>query len=295
MSPYSQLNTLLFLAVVGLGSFVFWWHPANHVVETLQPFATCNPSAVQRIVIEHRDHSTLTFARTGATWRLETPFAAPASAYPVQRLLELCQATSQSHYPLASLDPVPLGLIPPQTVVRLDDTEFRMGTSEPVQGQRYVLFKDTVYLISDIHYPTEEDVTRFIDPALLPEGLSITALSLPVLANGHAVEAVLRDGHWDMQPPRPDLSADALPTLVDGWRRARAMEVRRDTPSAPLGVVTITLAGVGQPETGQTLRFEVLALAPEVVLRRIDLGLRYVLPYDAAIDLLRLPVATEGG
>ncbi|CAK0762485.1 putative DUF4340 domain-containing protein [Gammaproteobacteria bacterium] len=287
ISSRNQLNLVLLAMVAGLVGVVLW-KPGIQSPETPPSLAACVPDAVKQVVIEHTGHAAVTLTRIGSTWRLDTPIAAPANAYRIRTLLDLCQASSHSRYPVASVDLARLGLSPSGTVVRFDGVELRLGGIESVEGQRYVLFKDTVHLVTDTLYPIGDDATGFIDPALLPEEVRVTALSLPALAGSNAVEATLIEGHWRLIPPRPDLSADVLPTLVDEWRRIRAIEVRRDAPGEVLGTVLLTLEGTATP-----LRFEVLATSPEAVLRRPDLGLRYVLPRDTAARLLHLPVSVE--
>jgi len=279
MSPRNQLNLTLLAMVVGLAGVVLW-KPGSNPPESPPSLAACAPDAVTRVIIERTGHATVTLARTGTAWRLETPFTAPANAYRIRTLLDLCQASSHSHYPMASVDLALLELAPPLAVVHMDGVELRLGGTESVEGQRYVLFKDTVHLIQDSLYPMEDDATSFIDPALLPKEARVTALSLSALLGSAAIAATLIEGRWLLNPPRPDLSADVIPALVDQWRRGRALEVRLDAPGEALGTVALTIEGVAAP-----LRFEVLSLSPELVLRRSDLGLRYVFPRNTATGL----------
>ncbi len=288
MLRYNRLNLILFIVAAGLCGILLWWQPAVQPHNDARPLAACQPDAIKRIVIAHGDHTTLTLVKTNTDWHLETPFAAPASAYRVRALLGLCQAVSQSDYPASSLDLAQLGLATPHTVVRMDEAIFRLGGGEPLQGQRYLLLDNLVYLISGILYPTEDDAASFVDPTLMTDGGAIVALSFSALPGSSAIEATQSDGHWRINPPRPDLSADWWPMLADGWRRIRAVEVRRDAMGASLGSITVTLAQVAHP-----LRFEVLSMNPEVVLRRADLHLRYVLPHDIAWGLLHIPAVDE--
>ncbi|CAK0757514.1 conserved hypothetical protein [Gammaproteobacteria bacterium] len=287
MSLRNQLNLALLAMVVGLAG-VMLWKPGIKPPESPPLLAACVPETVTRVIIERAGHATVTLTRVDTTWRVEAPFSAPANAYRIRTLLDLCQAPSHSRYPMASVDLAPLGLLPPRAVIHLGGVELRLGSTEPVEGQRYVLFKDTVHLIQDSLYPTEDDATGFIDPALLPKEARIVALSLPALPGSAAFGVTLTEGRWRLDPPRPDLSADVVSTLMEQWRRARALEVRLDAPEEALGTVTLTLEGVTTP-----LLFDVLSLSPEVVLRRTDLGLRYVFPRDTATGLLYLPIPSE--
>ncbi len=283
MLAYPRWNLILFLAVMMLGGVV-WWSNQGEVSATRHlPLAACVPEAVQRIVIEHGHGVALTLERVGTSWRVAVPFVAPASAHQVGALLGLCQAPSRSEYPMTALDLTSLGLRPPRTLVHMDGVELQMGGTEPLQGNRYLLFRGVVSILTD-SYPTEDDATRFVDPALLPEGALISGFSLPALEDSPAVAAVLVEGHWHTEPIRSDLSADVLPSLVDGWRQLHAIEIRRDSEATSLGRVTFTLAGKTSP-----ICFEVLSLAPILVLRRVDLGLRYLLPYEVGLHWLRLP------
>ncbi len=102
--------------------------------------------------------------------------------------------------------------------------------------------------------------------------------------------ALTRDaqGHWQVQPDKPGLSADAIQTLVDAWRTTTALWVKKYAQGSAQGSITVQLK-----EPAQELHFDIMARQPELILARPDLGLQYHLSAESAKALLELPAPTQ--
>jgi hypothetical protein len=197
----------------------------------------------------------------------------------VNSLLRLVQETSQTRFPAKSEDLHKYKLDKPSVRLTFDDNVFAFGDIDPINGRRYVQLGTTVHLITDMYfYQLDADLPSFVSTHLLPDSASINALSLPDLA-------LTRDaqGHWQMQPDKPGLSADAIQTLVDAWRSTTALWVKQFAPGSAQGRITVQLQ-----EPAQELHFDIMATQPELILARPDLGLQYHLSAESAKALLEL-------
>ncbi len=283
-------NGVLFLVAVILAAVAFF-EPGIKQATELPPLTSLQPHQVQHLVFGRPGREMAQAVKTDR-WTLQAPFAAPADSYRINALLALAQTPSLSHYPLAGVDLAQLQLDPPQLVVELNNTRLELGGTEPLRGQRYVRVGETIHLIDDRLYFTGNPV-ELVDPTLLPGEPSLVAISLPALppplGDGTPLVAELVEGRWQTDPSLVDLSADVLPTLVDGWRRMRALDVRQDPASDPEAIsadalpqVLIRLAG------GETIVFEVTSQRGEVILRRPAWQLRYVVSRGMALELLSI-------
>jgi hypothetical protein len=90
--------------------------------------------------------------------------------------------------------------------------------------------------------------------------------------------------HWQAQPDKPVLSADAIQTLIDAWQNAAALWVKPYAKGTPQGSITVQLT-----TPAQTLHFDIMARQPELILARPDLGLQYHFSAESAKALLELP------
>jgi hypothetical protein len=94
----------------------------------------------------------------------------------------------------------------------------------------------------------------------------------------------LVDSHWNLVPANPAVSADAVASLVERWRRARAMRLSTCPPKpdrAPPHWAEVGLAGVATP-----LRWEIRQDHAELVLCREDLRVAYHFTKETGATLL---------
>jgi hypothetical protein len=222
----------------------------------------------------------MSLRKHGGQWWLEQPLAVevPANPLRIKSLLDVTETASQSSFPATGKDLGPFGLDEPDVILRLPGATFAFGGSDALNGWRYVLSGDTVHLIADtLYWFLSADSATFVSRQLLPEGAAIKALYLPQLS----IEQV--DGHWQVEPPAPDISADAIQALLDSWRRAQAIAVEQQEPGTQGEALRVELA-----PPHQTLELLVTETEPDLILVRPDAGLRYRLPATANDDLLSL-------
>jgi hypothetical protein len=151
-----------------------------------------------------------------------------------------------------------------------------LGDTNPVSGKRYILFQDKIYLGADTVYnDLLGDPAEFASLRLIESGQELQRIALPGIT-------LMRDGaKWSMTPVDPAITGDAITAVVDAWKHAQAISVSRLAAGTGQGSVTIELAD------SQSIRFEIRAREPQLVLARPDLGIEYHLFGDSADRLLK--------
>ncbi len=266
MSPRSLLNLAMAGVAIGL-ALTAWFRPGLEPPAAPQPLTSLSPSQVSHIQVSRLQRPALTFTRQADKWLLAGDPPLPASPFQVQAMLALLQAQTARSYPADSLDLPELGLDPPQASMTLDDrTTLLIGDTEPLDNMRYVRYGATVYLIEDRYqHLINASRTNFIERRLLDANAVITRLALPDLTLSQA-----DDGHWDLAPANPDISADQIQQFLTNWQQASALYVRRYEPGMAGAGISLQLANHDTP-----LVFELVSSTPEFILARPDLGIEY--------------------
>jgi hypothetical protein len=285
MQNRNLLNLVLALALAGLLVLV--------LIDTDDPAQTPSirltqqaATDIQHIIIEGLDQPRIVLEKTADRWQLREPFTAPADTELVTRLLKLSSATSHSHYPLSSVDSAQLQLDEPQLRIRFDDTQLHFGTTDALNGYRYVQNNNTVHLITDRYsHSLRGDAAHFVSPRLLPAETRIEGLKLP--------DTTLRrgDNDWQLMGTEQMIDANRLQQWIDEWQHARALRVTRTNEHTETEVdkhIEIQLADRDAP-----LVFELQQTDIETILRRNDLGLNFHFTPDNAERLLSPPVASD--
>jgi len=271
------LNLLLAIMVLGLALFIYF-DPDKATDDDRPAISNIDPDSVTSIKITRLQGEPLSFIKRDGQWFIlgETEFR--ADDFQVSTLLALARSITDRKYPAQTLDLKPMGLLPPLVNISFDDVRFDIGTTEPIDRNRYVMHDTTVYLVPDrFQHLLNARYTNFIDRRLLPPDAVVTGLELPGL--------VLQrdsDKRWQLQPEDKTLGADAIRTLVSSWENARALYVR--AASGYQGeTLRIHLDGVDEP-----LDFALHRDYKDIILARPDLGIQYHLAGDAGLKLLQL-------
>jgi Domain of unknown function (DUF4340) len=279
MSTRNLLNLVL-LVIAGTLAAVIALRPGTRQADTPQPVTGIDPQTITRIELTRSKGDALKFIRTDGHWQIDTTPALPADDFQVQTVLALLTADVVRKYAAASLDLAQVGLDPPQTIASYDHTRLELGTTDALDGLRYVRLGDTVYLVADrFAHLLNAGVSNFLQRGLLPEGVTITGLQLPGLALNQT------DGvHWQLHPDDPAASADNIHALLNNWLHASALYVTRGDASGARESIQIRLREQQQP-----LEFALVARTPELVLARPDRGMQYHFPAETAAELLAIP------
>lgn len=273
------LNLGLLALVLALGALIWQW-PQPALDASRYPVSTLAPETVSEIRVARPGLPAIGLVKGGdGAWRSVEPLPARADAGKAARILELLSARSSQSLPKHDLER--FGLAPPALTVAIDGRIFSFGMLNPVTSQQYLLSGDTVFLI-DPRYGaamplTVADVLNRapLSPQDAPRGFQLPGFSVTQNA-----------GKWLSEPPASDLSQDDYNRWVDGWRFALAtLSEPAPERAASLGSISVQLAD------GRQLRFEIQQREPELVLLRVDEGIRYRFPASVAERMLAPPGA----
>jgi len=138
----------LALAVAVLGAGV-WAELVRERALAMQPLTSLDPASVRLFEIRCRDCQTRRFERDASGWRMLEPFAQPANADAIARLLAVARAPVRTHAPLRDYDPAKLGLAPAQFTLTFDQTMIEIGNEDPIEHDRYVRRGDELLRVPD--------------------------------------------------------------------------------------------------------------------------------------------------
>jgi hypothetical protein len=278
------LLNLFLLLLVGALALLAVQESGRETGPVEAPAVGCDPAGVNRIRVEREGAEPVVLAKVAEGWRLEAPFTARASAYRVSGILSLCRSPSTAQLEADTLDLKPMGLAPPRIRVALDGAWIALGDTEPLDMRRYLQVAGTVHLIrEDAYRHLAAGAAGLVDPAPLPPGARLTALTLPALALSRT-----NADAWKVENGDVPLSQDTIQVLLERWRGLSALRVSR-AETLPAGErITLRLEGDPAP-----LEFVLEQGARELRLTDTGSRLTYHLPARLGEALLRLPEAPE--
>jgi hypothetical protein len=276
------------IGLLGILVLLAVYEPGLEPPKPLPPLTTLAGTAVKGITIERKDAEPVRLLREGERWLMQAPYAVPANRGRVEAMLRFVAGASQASFPAAGQALERFGLADPGVRLAVDGEVFAFGDINPLDHQRYVLYRDRVHLTVDgLYDDLTADPGDFVSPRLVEDGRELVAIELP------AANIERRDYVWVLEPPDSAIKDADLARLAEDWRSAQALTVRKRREAKPEG--TVTLRGKEAPgQPTPSIRFEVLAREPELVLARPDLGIEYRLGGEMAGRLLAPnPVKTE--
>lgn len=140
MLSRARVNLLL-LGIAGLLGLLVWLSRPS----PLPPLTGLDPLQVTRIRINDLRGRTISMRRQAGQWMSGER---RADATRIGQLLKICQTPSLRRFP-APDDLTPFGLTPAAIVMSLDDSTLSFGDNDPLNGWRYVLYRDEIHLIAD--------------------------------------------------------------------------------------------------------------------------------------------------
>ena len=270
-------NIILFVFVVALGTFMFTDEIDQNGVVKLSDLTA---DSIQRIEIHHRQREILIEKQDG-NWQIKTPIAIAANQFRIKTILSMLDTSSHAQYDVNGLDLKKYDLDNTKTSIRLNDTAFEFGNTNPINNDRYVKVGDTLHLIEDLFYPLlSSQIGTLVARELIPENKTINKLVLPE-------QTLSRDENGLWQGDK-DVSSDAIVEIIYQWQHKQAFSVHDYTRHDALGEIQVYLDNADSP-----INFTITATEPWLIIARPDLELEYhfnVEDYDA---LLRPGVFTQ--
>ena len=141
MSRRSLLNLGLSALVLGLILWVWWLQPQG-----LPPLTLLQPQQVEHIRISDDTGRDIRLEKHAGHWWLEQ---APANEGRIEQLLGICSTPSLRRLQVPEQRLAEFGLAPPSLHLWLNDLELAFGTTDPINGWRYVLTGGQIHLIGD--------------------------------------------------------------------------------------------------------------------------------------------------
>ena len=287
MTPRAWLNLTL-LAVVAALALVAVYEPGIEAPPPATTLTDLDPDEVTRIRIQRADAEAVLLENRDGRWRLREPVTVAANEFRARSLARIAAAESLGTLPPADDQLSDFGLAPAKVRLWLNERELAFGGSTALDHRRYVLTGGVLHMIDDRyqHHLTagwpEMVATALLEPEWTPVAIELPDLTL---RRGEG-------GNWTVDPPQPEAGTDDVLGLVDAWRQADAVWVRRLEAGEAEAVISIHLDGEETP-----LKFEIRGREPDLVLGRRDLGIQYHLSAESADRLLRLrePETTAGG
>ena len=277
------LNLLLVAVAAGLALFIYL-QPGKSPDSGPVAISALDTASISSIRLTRQQGKPIAFSRRDDRWFIETVPELPADAFQLNTLLALASAETDRQYPAQDLDLASMGLSPALATALLDDIQFAIGDTDPLDRRRYVMTGETVYLVSDrFQHLLNARYTSFVERRLLPPGAVLKSLALPQLALTRG-----DDDQWQLQPADAAISADAVSTLIGAWENAQALYVR-EYAGEPGEAIQIQLAG-----DTPLLEWTLFKMDADIILARPDLGIQYHLPAASAKRLLEFEPKPEG-
>lgn len=233
---------------------------------------------IHSVIIQTADNDHFVLRKSSNQWRFEKPVQWPANNTTLERLISIVRSEADSRLDADAIDLAALGLQNPRATLTLNDTRIVFGTTNNIGGRRYVKIASTVYLLADIHlHFMTQGIVGLIDRRLLPRSVALETLEL-----GDLSLRKKSDGSWQGDVVG-EIETDRLNRLGNNWQTLDAGRIKNyDHSKAPIEKIVATL------DNGSKIDFLLMAIYPEIVIARPDLGVQYHFAEKQYYDLLSI-------
>ena len=286
MTSRSLLNLTMLAAVASLAVWVYFKpKPQNDS----QEYRVSSQVAenVQGLRIE-RQGVEIVLQKIGENWDLLEPIQGRADEIKVGQILEVLTATSPRRFPAIDLER--FDLLHPAVRLYIDKDLFSFGGFVPITNEQYVANNGSIHLLAP-RYATmlARQPIDLLSPRLFAQG------EIPIGFEFEKVKVMEWDDGWRIAPEKPkaSLTQNELIHWVQSWQQAYAAGLSLST-ERPNQIgdgkqgIKITLRG------GGGMQLTILQQQPELVLLRVDTGVRYRFPGEIGRRLLD-PYTAAGG
>ncbi len=254
-----QLRQNLVLAgIVALMAVTVWLVVQREQAAIELPLTAIDTSQTQELRVRNGDRPARHFERRDSVWWMREPYALPAHADAIGRLLAIARAAPRSRHARAQFDLTRIGLDPPQAVLELDGVPITFGLTDAIRGDRYVLSGQTVALMPD----------RFSAWLLAPAESELDhRLAAPLVT----LTDVMIDGQ-----SRPELAA--------AWQQVTTSQVIAAQAVPATATITVELVATDGTRLGYTLwrrddgRYAALRGEPALLYPLDEIQMQHLLP-----------------
>ncbi len=252
-SSRNILILVIIVLVLGLGAV------AESVRDRMQqptPLLGIDTSTIKRVALACPACSARRFERVQGAWQMTAPYAAPADAAIVGKVLSFAKLPARHRHDAKDFEADKIGLAPPRVELSLDNHTLALGDTDAINGWRYTRYADRIALLPD-------DLTPLL---LAPAETFVDKhpfARLPAIATVHLGEVV-----WSAQ------------TLAAAQKLKARTVIAAPDPLPQGDAIDIAHAN------GETTRFVLTQVEGQPALVRAELRIAYVFE-PGALDALR--------
>ena len=148
MNKRAKINIAL-LALIAIAATVLWLTRGTQSAGPQETVSGIDRQAISTISVIRKGRAELKFGKQNNIWRMLAPRTARANTTRINAMLSVLQAVSYAQLDAGAMGLGRFDLLDPAVILKLDGYEFRFGGTNPLEGRRYLLFRDTIYLIDD--------------------------------------------------------------------------------------------------------------------------------------------------
>jgi uncharacterized protein DUF4340 len=224
----SYLTNLVLVCIIAA---LFWFSQQTTTPDiTINSFEHIDVHTINDIQVKREHRDTIKLLKHNSNWKVVQPIEAAASNLRAILLLSILDSPSHNQLVHPSDETlIQLGLKPIKLSLQLNEHVFIFGDNEPLNKRRYVLYKDTVYLMDDKISPLlNATAASFINNRLIANNHEITSIQLPLLDDNQlsTTQSIIIDRNNDHWQSLPQInSTGSLTNLIKHWQQAEAMQV----------------------------------------------------------------------
>ncbi|MDH5517919.1 MAG: DUF4340 domain-containing protein [Gammaproteobacteria bacterium] len=183
-------------------------------------FSALKINDVTQIEIDYNQQITA-LTKTQEQWHITQPLSVQADTFRLQALLNILTIKEPLQYQIAEADYKKYSLQPPLATVRLNQQAFYFGSTSPVNGKRYVLTRQKLFLIDDTFFPLfTSGYKNLMRRQLFPDNTTLQSIKI-----GKQLVSQNAQGSW--QAADKAISPDHLKQFVDNWLHIQAFAVSK--------------------------------------------------------------------
>jgi len=226
MSREAKTNFILFIIVIIL-SLITWLQPGLHQ-PIINYLSSLKSDEIKTIIIERQDIGQIKLTKKQNGWFMQEPYQLPANRLRVDTITALAEKRSYGQFQVNDNELTRYQLDKPQIAIWLNESKFIIGSDDPISQQRYAMNidenihsgKNTIHMINGtVFYQLRASLDTFISPDLLPAQAAIKSISWS------DKKLTINNGHWQLSPDNPEISADSIAQFIQFWKKAQASRV----------------------------------------------------------------------
>ena len=265
MHTRTLINLTLLLVLLGLGALAVF-EPGKGPQAPVRLLTDLAPDQVTRLRVTTSRGETISLRRDEQSWRFDNAGSALVNPAEVANLLAILTLPSRGGFRAAGNDLSKFGLQPPLAKLEVDNSYLVFGSTEPLNGYRYVMYDEEVHLVDDL-FARQLRASRanYVHPAPLGPGTTPVAFQLP------EYELHWLDGKWQLTPPEPDIETETLNAFAEAWKTLKAVRVEPYS-AGEKWTAAISIQLLGHPSA---LEFQVAITDYEMILGSAPTGVQY--------------------